>query len=29
MYDVSEWGQGTKLKSAIKMPASFYQPTKD
>jgi len=29
MYDVSEWGKGTKLKSGIKMPESFYQPTKD
>lgn len=29
MYNVSEWGKGTKLNSAIKMPASFYQPTKD
>ena len=29
MYNVAEWGKGTKLKSGIKMPASFYQPTKD
>ena len=29
MYTVSEWGKGTKLKSGIKMPESFYQPTKD
>ncbi len=29
MYNVSQWGKGTKLKSGIKMPVSFYQPTKD
>ncbi|PKV65259.1 arylsulfatase A-like enzyme [Polaribacter sp. Hel1_33_96] len=29
LYNVSEWGEGTKLKSGIKIPASFYQPTKD
>lgn len=29
MYDVSQWGNGTKLKSGIKMPASFYQPKED
>ena len=29
MYDVVQWGKGTKLKSSIKMPESFYQPTKD
>ena len=27
MYDVSEWGEGTKNGSAIKKPANFYQPT--
>ena len=25
MYDVSSWGEGTKLGSSIKQPASFYQ----
>lgn len=29
MYNVSEWGDGTKLQSGIKMPESFYQPTED
>jgi arylsulfatase A-like enzyme len=29
LYNVSEWGKGTSLKSGIKMPESFYQPTKD
>jgi len=29
MYNVLEWGRGTKLMSGIKMPESFYQPTKD
>jgi arylsulfatase A-like enzyme len=27
MYDVSEWGEGTKNGSSIKMPENFYQPT--
>lgn len=29
MYDVSKWGEGTKNGSSIKMPESFYEPTKD
>lgn len=29
MYDVSEWGEGTKKDSGIKMPASFYEPTEN
>jgi arylsulfatase A-like enzyme len=29
LYDVSEWGKGNQLKSSIKMPESFYQPTED
>jgi arylsulfatase A-like enzyme len=27
LYDVSKWGEGTKKKDGIKMPASFYEPT--
>ncbi|MCP4454891.1 MAG: sulfatase-like hydrolase/transferase [Planctomycetes bacterium] len=27
MYNVSQWGEGTKKGSAIKKPASFYEPT--
>lgn len=27
LYDVSEWGEGTRNGSAIKQPASFYEPT--
>ena len=27
MYDVTQWGEGTRLRSGIKKPASFYQPT--
>jgi arylsulfatase A-like enzyme len=26
MYDVSQWGEGTKKGSSIKMPANFYEP---
>ena len=26
MYDVSRWGEGTRSGSAIKKPASFYEP---
>ncbi len=29
MYDVSEWGEGTLRGSAIKKPASFYEPTEN
>ena len=29
MYDVSEWGEGTKKSSGIKKPASFYEPTEN
>lgn len=29
MYDVSEWGDGTKKGSGIKMPANFYEPTEN
>jgi arylsulfatase A-like enzyme len=29
MYDVSEWGEGTQAGSAIKKPASFYEPTEN
>jgi len=29
MYDVSQWGEGTKKGGAIKMPASFYEPTEN
>lgn len=29
MYDVSEWGEGTKNGSSIKMPESFYEPTSE
>ncbi len=29
MYDVSDWGEGTKSGSAIKKPASFYEPTEN
>jgi len=29
MYDVSDWGEGTKAGSAIKKPASFYEPTEN
>ena len=27
LYDVSNWGEGTKNGSGIKMPVSFYEPT--
>ncbi len=27
MYDVTDWGEGTKKGSSIKKPASFYEPT--
>lgn len=27
LYNVSEWGKGTKKGSGIKMPENFYQPT--
>jgi arylsulfatase A-like enzyme len=29
MYDVSEWGEGTKNGSSIRMPDSFYEPTEN
>lgn len=29
MYNVLEWGQGTKKGSGIKKPASFYEPTEN
>ena len=29
MYDVSKWGEGTLNGSSIKMPLSFYEPTKN
>lgn len=29
MYDVSTWGEGTRNGSAIKKPASFYEPTEN
>lgn len=29
MYDVSEWGEGTRAGGAIKKPASFYEPTEN
>ncbi len=29
MYDVSEWGEGTRSGSGIKKPASFYEPTEN
>ena len=29
MYDVSSWGEGTLNGSAIKKPASFYEPTEN
>ncbi len=29
MYDVSQWGKGTKKGSGIKMPESFYEPTEN
>jgi arylsulfatase len=29
MYDVSTWGQGTQKGSAIKKPASFYEPAEN
>ena len=29
MYDVSEWGEGTKFGDAIKMPPNFYEPTEN
>jgi arylsulfatase A-like enzyme len=29
MYDVSTWGEGTNKGSAIKKPASFYEPTEN
>lgn len=29
MYDVSEWGEGTKNGSSIKMPENFYEPTEN
>lgn len=29
MYDVSTWGEGTRVGSAIKMPESFYEPTEN
>ena len=29
MYNVSEWGEGTKKGSGIKKPASFYEPTEN
>ncbi len=29
MYNVSEWGEGTKKGSGIKMPESFYEPTEN
>ena len=29
MYDVSEWGEGTRSGSAIMKPASFHEPTEN
>ncbi len=29
MYDVSEWGEGNRNGSSIKMPESFYEPTEN
>lgn len=29
MYNVSEWGEGTKKGSGIKKPESFYEPTEN
>ena len=29
MYNVSEWGEGTKKDSGIKMPENFYEPTEN
>ncbi len=29
MYDVSNWGKGTKNGSSIKMPDNFYEPTEN
>jgi len=29
MYNVSEWGDGTKKGNGIKMPESFYEPTEN
>lgn len=29
MYNVSEWGEGTKKGSGIKKPASFYEPAEN
>jgi arylsulfatase A-like enzyme len=29
MYDVSDWGEGTRAGSAIKKPESFYEPTEN
>jgi arylsulfatase A-like enzyme len=29
LYNVSEWGEGTKKGGGIKMPASFYEPTEN
>lgn len=29
LYDVSEWGEGTKNGSGIKKPANFYEPTEN
>jgi len=29
MYNVSEWGEGTKKGGGIKKPASFYEPTEN
>ncbi len=29
MYDVSQWGEGTRIGSAIKKPGSFYEPTEN
>ncbi len=29
LYDVSEWGEGTKNGGAIKKPFSFYEPTEN
>ncbi len=29
MYDVSDWGEGTKVGDGIKKPANFYEPTEN
>ncbi len=29
LYDVSEWGKGTRHGSSIKMPENFYEPTEN